>query len=337
VLKKLEDCLAKIETSEGFKKMLGLQPSQYLASLNERQTADLIYRDNARIKHSQSKRLELEISDKSELVPAPVSIVQPAHDLSPLSKALIDHLRRASATPVNGKKILFGGKKSWLGDMLSMLQSSFAQPPPSRKQLGAPAPDDPDGSRELGIQEFLTSVQDEPSVSPMDIGVSSVVPFERRITNRPDELGGGSLQYLLEKDLILQAVQGKYHLTNNGAALIKVGHKCSRLGPITSWIREVGAISDLSTFEMFLLLLQKGWVLVDAETKTKCQPFRMNAEKNFYITGGAMGRSYFIVLLRHEELLGEHLPKIFHMQPVAYYDAILACAAAGQRSLLSRI
>lgn len=145
------------------------------------------------------------------------------------------------------------------------------------------------------------------------------------------------LQYLLEKDLILQAVQGKYHLTNNGAALIKVGHKCSRLGPITSWIREVGAISDLSTFEMFLLLLQKGWVLVDAETKTKCQPFRMNAEKNFYITGGAMGRSYFIVLLRHEELLGEHLPKIFHMQPVAYYDAILACAAAGQRSLLSRI
>ncbi|CAK9067691.1 unnamed protein product, partial [Durusdinium trenchii] len=192
VLKKLEDCLAKIETSEGFKKMLGLQPSQYLASLNERQTADLIYRDNARIKHSQSKRLELEISDKSELVPAPVSIVQPAHDLSPLSKALIDHLRRASATPVNGKKILFGGKKSWLGDMLSMLQSSFAQPPPSRKQLGAPAPDDPDGSRELGIQEFLTSVQDEPSVSPMDIGVSSVVPFERRITNRPDELGGGS-------------------------------------------------------------------------------------------------------------------------------------------------
>lgn len=141
------------------------------------------------------------------------------------------------------------------------------------------------------------------------------------------------LQYLLDFDYVLPANNdatitgnGKYFLSPRGASCIGVGHKCSRVGSITTFIRPVESLEDLSTFEMFLKLLQEGWTYSTAPAKSKCQPFTRGADKMFYIQD-AMNRSYFHVLLLQGTIFRKapDFQVIHHLQSKAYYDAILSC------------
>ena len=136
------------------------------------------------------------------------------------------------------------------------------------------------------------------------------------------------VKYLLDHQYISRATaldNGYYVLTRAGACLTALGHRCHRLGSITSFIRSKLSLKELSTFELFLKLQSHGWRCCMSTPKAQCLPFQIGGEKVFYVQG-TMLRPYLLVLLDHEALLAksEGFRMIHHHQLKAYYDAILS-------------
>lgn len=139
---------------------MGLRPSPYLVSLNERETADLLYPDNSRIKHHQSMWLEAEVAEKSSTLPSPALQLTLPKASSPLIKALVDHLKRVSSVqPGQARTIVFAASKAWVKDMLGMMQSSLLKPP-SRSSVSANVTTDVSGK----IEDWSATLEDESSV-----------------------------------------------------------------------------------------------------------------------------------------------------------------------------
>lgn len=142
--------------------------------------------------------------------------------------------------------------------------------------------------------------------------------------------GTDGLQYLVENGFAVAASTSgtsgndMYVLSRAGAALTSLGHHCVQMGSITSFVRKTETLDELTTFELFLTLQQRGWIHEHTPTKSKCAPFGMGADKVFYVHL-SMSRPYFLALLNHEKLLSacEGFSKIDHLQSKAYYEAIL--------------
>lgn len=183
---------------------MGLRPCPYLLKLNERQTADLIYRENSRIKHSQSKRLADEIADKARELPvatAPNQLQLPSHS-SELTKALVDHLRDICLKKAGSfKKIIFAAKQEWVKDMLFALPSSFALPGPSAGRRAE------DLAAASAIQDWLTTLEDESMQLPQSLALMPV--------HRTDVSHDHSFQYMAG---------------SSEAKVVSVTHTCATVG-----------------------------------------------------------------------------------------------------------
>lgn len=133
-------------------------------SLSERATADLIYRDNNRIKHRQSQRLEDEIHAKAQALPGPTSVPSVTDHEKPLTKAFIDHLRDVSIGQ-KGNEIFFAAEKCWISNMVSPMQSSFG------------LRDNADQAAISDLGEWIATLDDEaPAISASSDRQMQIIP-----------------------------------------------------------------------------------------------------------------------------------------------------------------